>query len=209
MPSRTLVRGWFAVTAVVVLAALVIQIVAVARAEGRVANLLSYFTIDSNLLVLVTTATLTRGRAPSSTLFRVLWLDALAGIVVTGVVYQVALAGRYELHGLDLLADFLLHRVSPVLCVLGWLIAGPRISNWRAARWSIVFPLLWLAFTLARGASGGGYPYPFIDAGALGYVRVALNCGFIAVFFVLLVVAIRFVDQRLRHAPGGTRSADR
>ncbi|WP_033293770.1 Pr6Pr family membrane protein [Amycolatopsis jejuensis] len=215
MPSKALARLWFGVTAAVVLVALVIQIVAVVRAHGpyasvvaRVANVFTYFTILSNVLVLVTTAAFARGRG-TSPLMRVLWLDALVGIVVTGVVYQVALAGLFDLHGLNLIADILLHRVSPVLCVLGWLFFAPRVLGWRVVPWSLVYPLVWLAFTLVRGALDGMYPYPFIDAGDLGYGQVTVNCLIIGVLFVALASGARVADRLLMRARGGTRSADR
>ncbi|SFW65452.1 hypothetical protein SAMN04489730_2487 [Amycolatopsis australiensis] len=191
-------RAWFAVTTLVALTGLVAQVVATVNTPGaRVANLLSFFTIDSNLLVALTAALVALGVARGR-LFTVLWLDALVGITVTGIVYQVALAGLYELHGLSLFADTVLHKVTPILFVLGWLLVGPRGAlTWPAVRWSLVYPLAWLAFTLPRGALTGFYPYPFVDAGALGYGRVTLNCVFIGLFFIALAAGALLYDRRL------------
>ncbi|MGW3996154.1 Pr6Pr family membrane protein [Amycolatopsis sp. NPDC004772] len=200
MRSEKLTRAWFAVTAVVALAGLVTQVVATASADGRVANLLCFFTIDSNLLVLLTSALVALGRARGR-LFTVLWLDALAGIIVTGIVYQVALAGLYDLHGLSLVSDTMLHKVTPLLFVLGWLLVGPRGAvTWRTVWWSLLYPLAWLAFTLPRGAVDGFYPYPFVDAATLGYGQVALNCVFIGLFFTALAAGAFLYDRRLTPA---------
>ncbi|MGW5743534.1 Pr6Pr family membrane protein [Amycolatopsis sp. NPDC003861] len=200
MRSEKLTRAWFAVTAVVALAGLVTQVVATASADGRVANLLCFFTIDSNLLVLLTSALVALGRARGR-LFTVLWLDALAGIIVTGIVYQVALAGLYDLHGLSLVSDTMLHKVTPLLFVLGWLLVGPRGAvTWRTVWWSLLYPLAWLAFTLPRGAIDGFYPYPFVDAATLGYGQVALNCVFIGLFFTALAAGAFLYDRRLTPA---------
>ncbi|SEF27131.1 hypothetical protein SAMN05421837_103649 [Amycolatopsis pretoriensis] len=206
MRSETLTRAWFAVTAVVALTGLVSQVVATASdPDGRLANLLCFFTIDSNLLVAITSALVALGVARGR-LFTVLWLDALVGIIVTGIVYQVALAGLYELHGLPLFSDTMLHKVTPILFVLGWLLAAPRgVLTWSTVWWSLLYPLAWLAFTLPRGALTGFYPYPFVDAGALGYGRVALNCVFIGLFFTALAAGAFLYDRRLTPAPGGTR----
>ncbi|MFF1609878.1 Pr6Pr family membrane protein [Amycolatopsis sp. NPDC058278] len=197
MRSEKFTRAWFAVTAVVALAGLVTQVVTTASApDGRVANLLCFFTIDSNLLVVLASALVALGRARGR-LFTVLWLDALAGIIVTGIVYQVALAGLHDLHGLAFFADTMLHKVTPFLFVLGWLLAGPRGTlTWRTVWWSLLYPLAWLAFTLPRGAVTGFYPYPFVDAGALGYGQVALNCVFIGLFFTALAAAALLYDRR-------------
>jgi hypothetical protein len=199
MPKLT--RAWFAVTALVALTGLVTQIVATAQdPAGRVANLFCFFTIDSNLLVTVTSALVALGVARGR-VFTVVWVDALAGIIVTGIVYQVALAGLYELHGLSLFADTVLHKVTPILFVLGWLVAGPRGTlTWRTVWWSLLYPLAWLAFTLPRGALTGFYPYPFVDAGALGYGLVALNCVFIGLFFTALAAGAFLYERRVRPA---------
>ncbi|HET6708374.1 Pr6Pr family membrane protein [Amycolatopsis sp.] len=197
MRSEKLTRAWFAVTAAVALTGLVTQVVATASSPGgRVANLLCYFTIDSNLLVVVTSALVASGAA-RGTVFRVLWLDALAGIIVTGIVYQVALAGLHDLHGLAFFADAVLHKATPILFVLGWLLVGPRGAlTWRTVWWSLLYPVTWLAFTLPRGALTGFYPYPFVDAGALGYGPVALNCVFIGLFFTALTAGAILYDRR-------------
>jgi hypothetical protein len=204
MHGSKLTRAWFAVTAVVALTGLVSQVIATAGdttgqfsgAGARIANLFCFFTIDSNLLVAVTSVLVALGLARVTGPFRVLWLDALAGIIVTGIVYQVALAGLYELHGLPLFADTMLHKVTPILFVLGWLAAGPRGAlTWPTVWWSLIYPAAWLAFTLPRGAITGFYPYPFVDAGALGYGRVTLNCIAIGVFFTGLAAGIFLVDR--------------
>ncbi|MBE1501024.1 hypothetical protein H4696_008124 [Amycolatopsis lexingtonensis] len=200
MRSEKLTRAWFAVTAVVALTGLVSQVVATPTA-----NLLCFFTIDSNLLVALTSALIALDRARGR-VFTVLLLDALVGIIVTGIVYQVALAGLYELHGLAFFADTMLHKVTPILFVLGWLLAAPRgVLTWRTVWWSLLYPLAWLAFTLPRGAVTGFYPYPFVDAGALGYGQVTLNCVFIGLFFTALAAGARFYDRRLSPAPDGMR----
>lgn len=205
MDSSKLTSAWFAVTALVALTGLVLQVIATAgdtsgrftSVAGRVANLFCFFTIDSNLLVTATSALVALGVARGR-LFPVLWLDALVGIIVTGIVYQVALAGLYDLHGLSLFSDTMLHKVTPILFVLGWLIAGPRGAlTWPTVWWSLLYPLAWLAFTLPRGAITGFYPYPFVDAGTLGYGSVTLNCVVIGLFFTALATGALLFDRRL------------
>jgi hypothetical protein len=53
---------------------------------------------------------------------------------------------------------------------------------------SLIFPVLWLAFTLVRGAVIHWYPYPFIDVTRLGYPKAALNCVWVAALFLGLAV---------------------
>lgn len=205
-------RGWFGLTAVVVLVGLIVQLVVTARTTGglfsspaaRVANVFCYFTILSNVIVGVTGLLLALRPDRPSPVFRVARLDGLIGIAVTGVVYHVALAGLHELQGYAALADQLLHTVSPLLCVIGWLLFGPRWTavptavpaiTPRIAWWSLAYPLLWLVLTLIRGAITDFYPYPFLDAHTHGYAPVALSCVLIGVLFVGLAFGAMLVDR--------------
>ena len=100
-------RIWHAVLALVVLVAMIVQIVLVVNGgtdvnavttEGdpglgtRLIRLFSYFTIQSNLLVLASATLIVWNPPADSPWHRILRLDALLGIVVTGLVYDTVLA---------------------------------------------------------------------------------------------------------------------
>jgi hypothetical protein len=196
----------FALTALAVLIGLVTQLFVTANASGgffpnttsRTLNVFAYFTIQSNIIVGVTCGMLALRLDRGSTVFRVFRLDGLLCITVTFVVFRVALAGLHDLHGWAAFADFVLHGLVPVLCVLGWLAFGPhRTLTPTVAAWSTVFPLAWLGFTLIRGAFLDWYPYPFIDVVAHGYGTVSVNSVFIAAFFVALAAGATALDRLL------------
>jgi hypothetical protein len=205
-------RAWFAVNAVVVVVALAIQIpITAAATEGvfdtpaaRVANLFTFFTILSNILVAAVCLVLAARPGHRSPLFAVVWLDGLLAIAVTGIVYNTVLIGLYELRGAELVADRLFHMASPALFVLGWLLFGPRgLVTARTVALSLLYPLLWLAFTLVRGAIISWYPYPFLQVPELGYGRVTLNSLLITSLFLALAAAVVGMDRIL----GRTRRA--
>ncbi|MEU7527814.1 Pr6Pr family membrane protein [Saccharothrix sp. NPDC042600] len=197
-------RGWFGFTALVALVGLVVQVVVTAGDTAgrfpdlgpRLFTLFCFFTIQSNVLVLVTNALLAADPDRPSTLFRALRLDGVLAITVTGVVFHTVLKGLRELTGAAAFADFLLHTMSPVLCVIGWLAFGPRGAiSARVIGWSVVFPLAWLAFTLVRGAVIDWYPYPFVNVTVLGHGRVLLNCTAVAVLFLALAAGAWWLDR--------------
>ncbi|GAA1556892.1 Pr6Pr family membrane protein [Kribbella lupini] len=199
-------RIFHAVTAFVVLAGIVIQLLVTANGtEGffpdnpdRVFNVFAYFTIQSNLLLGGTTLLLALTPDRDSLLFRTLRLNGLLCIAVTGIVYHIALAGLDELTGWAAVTNLLLHTVTPILGVLGWLVFGPRgRTDRRVVAWSIAFPLAWLVFTLIRGAAVGFWPYPFVDADDLGYAKVLLNCLLVALLFLALAFGAMLLDRRL------------
>jgi hypothetical protein len=72
--------------------------------------------------------------------------------------------------------DVVLHKVFPVAVVADYVLVPPerRFSMTDGLRW-LIYPLLWLAYTLARGAVVGWYPYPFLDPANGGYGAVAVT----------------------------------
>jgi hypothetical protein len=204
-------RLWFATTAVAVAVGLVVQLVATARLDsgffdsdaGRIVNVFCFFTVQSNIIVLVTSGVLAVRVSRPPTWFWVLRLDGVVCIAVTFVVFHVALASLQDLDGLAKLADFLLHTASPVLCVLGWFLYGPRNrTSWRTVRLAVLFPVGWLVFALVRGPLVGDYyPYPFLDVGVHGYPRVLLNSLVVAVLLLGLAAGAHLLDRRLDNGP--------
>ncbi|MBW0119250.1 Pr6Pr family membrane protein [Pseudonocardia abyssalis] len=199
-------RAWHATSALVVVVALVIQVPITAAATGgafdtpaaRVANLFTFFTILTNLLVALTGVALALAPRRRSTLLSVLRLDAVLGITVTGIVFHTLLADLADLRGAEAFADLLFHTVSPIVVVLGWLLFGPRgLIDRRAVLLSLLYPLLWLGFTLVRGAVIDWYPYPFVDVSRLGYPTVLLNSLGITALFLVLAAALLGVDRVL------------
>ena len=87
--------------------------------------------------------------------FRVIRLDAVICITVTGVVHWFLLRPLPEIQNLTGWAeacDVGLHIVVPLLAFLGWLAYGPRPRITAGTVWlALIFPVGWLAYTLLHG----------------------------------------------------------
>lgn len=165
---------------------------------ARDANILAYFTIQSNLVVMVTALLLALRPRRSALLFRVFRLDAVAMIVLTAVVYHTMLARLVDLHGVVAVYNQLLHTLVPAMAVGGWLLLGPRgLVSWRVVWLSLVYPIAWLVFTLVRGAAIGWYPYPFMDPREQGYASVSFTLAGIVAAFIALAALLLLVDRAL------------
>lgn len=198
-----LARWFFAATALVVAAGIVIQLPVTATtraghfadATARTFNVFTFFTIDSNLLLGVTCGLLAIRLERSSALFRVLRLAGVVGMTITGVVFHVALASILELDGWAQAANQLQHTVAPLLAVAGWLLYGPRgQTSRRYALYALAYPIAWMAFTLIRGAAIHWYPYPFIDVDVIGYGRAGVNAVWVAALFLAVTAAAVGLD---------------
>jgi hypothetical protein len=162
-----------------------------------------FFTILTNLaLALIMTWVATGGR-PSALLLGGLTLASL----FVGIVYALLLQKLHDLSGAALVADILLHKISPVLMALWWLLFSPRAKLRSSAPfWWALYPLLYFAYVLARGREDGRYPYPFIDLSRLGWLQTALNAAGIAFAFILAGLALVWID---RWRPIGPRRSSR
>ncbi|WIM99050.1 Pr6Pr family membrane protein [Actinoplanes oblitus] len=131
--------------------------------------------------------------------WRVIRLDALLGIVITGIVYATILAGQVELHGAAYLANLGFHYIAPWVALLGWLLFGPRPRiDARTLAWASLWPALWIGYTLAHGVVTDWYSYPFADVTDLGYVQVLINLAMAVLIAALLGTVLRVLDPRLR-----------
>jgi hypothetical protein len=158
---------------------------------------LSFFTISTNLLVAGSLSVLVA--APQSCAGR--WLvrasvqSAIAVyIILVAIAYELLLRRLWKPTGLQFVADLTLHDLTPLLYLAYWALCVPkgRLEWGHIPAW-IVYPGIYLLYMLARGAATGLYPYPFLDAAALGYRRALLSAlllllGLVSLAFVLVAV---------------------
>lgn len=206
----TYARSWHGLVVAVTAFALIFQLILVINGSAvlvateppsigeRLIRFFSYFTILSNILVLYTSATLTVNPSKQGRVWNVLRLNAMAGIVVTGIVHWFFLRPILHLSGGPYVADKLVHVAVPLLAVVGWAAFGPRQRiSWSILLPSLIYPIVWVVYTLVRGAASSWYPYPFVDVGLHGYGVVALNCVGIAVLLLGVSVILLYADRGL------------
>jgi len=193
-------RIWHGAIGLIAAFALVAQTVVVLDNDRSFVNFVSYFTVQSNILVLIACVMIVASPDRQDALFGFMYLAALAGITVTGIVYATVLAGALDLDGLDLVLDILFHYVVPWATVLGFLVFRPGIvMSWRYL-WFAIWPVVWLVYTLVRGASVhaafpaadgavSNYPYDFLDVDLHSGVEVTIACVVVTVLMLGLASA--------------------
>ena len=174
----------------------------------RLWNVLSYFTIWSNILVTVVAYLLARNPQRSGPMFNTFRLASVVMITITGLIYALVLAKVWEPTGWQKVADETLHYSVPFLAVAGYLLFGPRPRFSLTTLWrSLTIPLAWIVYTLIRspfitytedGETRHWYPYHFISVDDIGYGRALFNIA--AIFLLLLAVGwlYVFLDRKLQ-----------
>jgi len=171
----------------------------------------SYFTILSNMLA---AAALTAPLIAPSSRFAT-WAEQSGPrasiatyLTITAVVYHALLASQWNPQGLRLVADTLLHTVTPAAYLADVALRGGQgEARWIAAAKAMAFPALFGAWTLVHGALAGWYPYPFMNVTKRGYpavvltmVEMSLAFAAVALIFVFLL-RVRTKVSPVRPAP--------
>lgn len=166
-------------------------------------NFFSFFTIESNILAVVS---LSLGGLFAFAKIKSRKLDFFRGaitlyMVVTGIVFAVLLSG---LENVQLTAvpwdNIVLHYIMPIVIALDWFMDPPkkRFSMKRASLW-LVFPIAYLAYSLVRGPIANWYPYPFLNPANGGYEQITITSVAIAVLgFVLVFIITRFPAKKAK-----------
>lgn len=204
-------RIWFGLVALVVAVAFVIQFVllftggadANSGDDGdalplgvRFARLFSFFTVDTNVVVLIA-AIMLAVRGVGGVFSRVVYLSALMSISVTGALFSFLLDPEIQLTGAAALVTNLFHVVSPIMFILGWVLWGPRrIWTWWIAVLAFAWPVAWLVFTFIRGAITGWYPYLVLDVGRVGFGAAVLSAALVLGFAVVLTAIVLLIDRK-------------
>lgn len=169
---------------------------------GTVANYFSFFTIQNNLLVAISTTCIALcANTGAGKFFNK--QEVLSGIAlyifVVALVYNTVLRGLVPLDNWGLLADTLLHVINPFLfIILWWLKRKHKVLNYKLAVIWLVYPLAYLVYTLVRGSMVNWYPYPFINAANLGYDKIIQNVFIMLLVFLLggwVLIALTRVGQ--------------
>jgi hypothetical protein len=162
----------------------------------RLVDTLSYFTVTTNTLVAVV-ATGSLFQRSGAFLTRAAQATAVAVyIFVVAVVYHLLLRSLWNPTGLQLIADIALHTVVPVLYLLNWLVFVPRATlRYTQPAWWLIYPMIYISWTLLRGAFIGLYPYPFADVATLGYPRAIFNAILFLIGFYLLGLLAVALDR--------------
>jgi len=205
------VRLWHAAIAVVLAGALIVQVLLTVDRGYSVVNLFSYFTIQSNILVMISAALVAVDPLRDGAVFQAVRMGGLVGITVTGVVYQVLLVGDIHVDGIDLVLDNVFHRFIPIAAVLGYLLLRPRSPLGPKSWWFLAWSFGWLAYTLIRAevfdptfkvtdTDTAPVPYGFLDVETEGVAMVIVTSAAITAVAVMLAVFYRWVASRPRRS---------
>ena len=164
-------------------------------------NFFGYFTLQSNsLLVIVAAIAGIAGfmrPGPQSRWIVVLRSLTTVCMVIVGIVYATLLAPLGAEGGAPVpWANWVMHIAGPILVAIDWIFARDREPlSWRIAMMQLIYPITWVTVVLARGATDGWVPYPFLNPNQ-GHGAVSFYVAIIAVTFLLASLLVVWWSRR-------------
>jgi len=210
VPSAEAAHWWHGGTALVMLFGFFVQLGLVVSGASvltpedppalsvRLVRFFAYFTIQSNIAVCIGALVLARRPDADGRLWRVIRLDGILGITITGVIHWFFLRPLLHLEGWSYATDKILHVAVPLMAVIGWVAFGPRFRiTSRTILAATIWPISYMIGVAIYGQIAGWYAYPFIDVSLHGYLQVIVTG--VAILALLLVLAgiAALVDRKL------------
>lgn len=164
----------------------------------------TYFTHVTNLwLVLCYVSELTGWRGLSWLRHPVGRASMAGSITLVMVFYHFMLAPNFDFQGWLLVANVLMHYVTPLLYLAWWAVFCPHGTlRFASAPLMLVPGLVYVAWALAYGAIAGTYPYDILDVSKAGYGGVAIGVGILVVLVALFCLLLVVIDRWLGRRPG-------
>lgn len=153
----------------------------------------SFFTILTNIWVAISLTTIViKGHADSFITATPAITATAAYILVVGLVYNIALRKIWDPQGWQLIADRILHDAMPALTILYWLLFIPKNGlKWRHPFFWLIYPAIYLVYTLILSGFTHQYPYPFVNLNTLTITEFVQNV--LVLLLVFLVLGFLFV----------------
>ena len=207
MPSR---RKWFGIARIIAAITAIVALIGdvnftIGTSPFAIGNFFSYFTVQSMMLAVIvfSTAAVIALRQPRDPV----WLDQVRALVTTyvtvsGIVFAVLLV-EGTTRGVPVWAPWssqILHFVLPAYALLDWWLAPGREVPWKTLGIVMLFPAVWVVYTMIRGSQVYWYPYFFLDP-ALVEIPFELALYLLAIVAVFSLIVALLIALSRRHHP--------
>jgi hypothetical protein len=167
-----------------------------------IVNFFSFFTNLSNLfaaIVLIISAVYLIKHHEPTARDDIVRGTSVVCMTLVGVVFSVLLR-NVDLGHLLPWVNIVLHYIMPIVIVVDWLYQPPNTKLVFKQTWLwLIFPAMYLVYSVIRGAIVGFYAYPFFNpAKSGGYGGVALYCLAIAITFFFFSWLLMTLGNKLK-----------
>jgi hypothetical protein len=162
--------------------------------EFNILNFFSYFTVLSNLFAILILF-LSSFRSKKIDFFRG---ASVVYMLVTAIVYVILVKNSNSQSPYFVpILDSIHHVVMPLVVLLDWVFFPPKKSiKFPKPFYWLIYPIIYIAYTIMRGTITGWYPYTFLIPGAgNNYTSVFTYVSFIGLGIIFLCIFVSRVHK--------------
>ena len=164
-------------------------------------NYFSYFTTQTNLMIDIwlTIAIIYANRENKPKILGSIPRGAITlYITVTFLIFALILSDGSLPQGLALYTNTVSHYILPIAFIFDWVITETENKyEWLYDVYWIAYPILYLIYSLVRGAITNFYPYFFLDLNVLSVIDLVVSAMGLTILFLLLGAIYICVNRTL------------
>jgi len=157
-----------------------------------------YFTVQSNIIVIIYFWLLFSLKLNQNKLFNKLLGGVTVYITITFMVFVILLQAAWHPTGLGMFGNILNHYIVPITTI-GYLIyfKGDYKFYFKDILIWIIYPISYVIFLLIFGTITGDYIYPFFNINELGFLSFFIAfIGIFILFFILACTAVFITNKK-------------
>ena len=159
-------------------------------AAEHVVRFFSFFTTLTNLLVSIAwSAIVFFSRTGLGKFFSKAATQTAVAVYISivGIIYSLLLRSVWNPNGWQKIADHWLHDAIPFLFIVYWIFFVSKTGiGWLAPIKWLIYPIVYIVYSLIRGACVHWYPYYFVDVDKLGYLIALRNTALVLLAFLVI-----------------------
>lgn len=172
------------------LAGILIEVLAWTFADpvsfSRGLGLIKYFTIQSNLIVFVYFVLGLFDTICEKELYKKFLPGVVIYIAITFVVFAIMLQGTFEITGIRIVGNLLVHYITPILSIIYLFVFNKNIYQVKDMLLWVIYPVVYIIFVVIYGLITKDFLYPFFDIYTNGLLSFIITFIVLLLFFLIL-----------------------
>jgi len=160
-------------------------------------GLIRYYTIQSNSIVFGYFLLGFFEKYKSHPLYKKMLPGVVIYIAITFMVFALMLQGTFEITGIRIVGNYLVHYIVPIVAIVYLFVSGENQYTYKdISTWSI-YPLLYIVFMLIYGAITSDYLYPFFDLNVISvWVLIITIIILVLLFMLLSFIVVKILSKK-------------
>jgi len=163
----------------------------------RGVGLIRYYTIQSNGIVFGYFLLGLFDKVKEHPLYQKMLPGVVIYIAVTFLIFATMLQGTFEITGIRILGNLLVHYIVPILSIIYLFVYGENKYNYKDVLVWIVYPLSYIVFMFIYGSITSDYLYPFFDLNVIGIWTLTITIIILIVLFLILsFIVVKILSKK-------------